>query len=199
MPPPDAAGSRGGSEPQEAADTGAAAGRHCSPSRAIPSANGPGRSPVFGSFKRWLYRGDRPGALARVLNRGWAIAHAWGIAPNYLVTLEVQGRRSGRVISFPLVMAVVDGERYLVSMLGTRVAWVRNVEASGGHAILRHGRTESVRLETLPVDRRAPVLKAYLRRAPGVRPHVAVDKDAPLAAFEAIAADVPVFRVLPAG
>ncbi len=154
---------------------------------------------MFGRFKRWLYRGDRPHGLARVLNRGWAIAHAWGIAPNYLVTLEVPGRRSGRTISFPLVMAVVDGERYLVSMLGTGAAWVRNVEANDSRAILRHGRTEPVRLETLPVGRRAPVLKAYLRRAPGARPHVAVDKDAPLAAFEAIAADVPVFRVLPAG
>jgi hypothetical protein len=28
--------------------------------------------------------------------------------------LEVTGRRTGRAISFPLVMAVVDGERYLV-------------------------------------------------------------------------------------
>ena len=65
-------------------------------------------------FKRWLYRGNRPHALARALNRGWAIVHALGIAPNYLVTLEVPGRRSGRAISFPLVMAVVDGERYLV-------------------------------------------------------------------------------------
>ena len=68
-------------------------------------------------FKRWLYRGHRPNALARALNRGWATVYALGIAPNYLVTLEVAGRRSGRAISFPLVMAAVDGQRYLVSML----------------------------------------------------------------------------------
>jgi hypothetical protein len=48
--------------------------------------------------------------------------YALGIAPNHLVTLEVPGRRSGRPISFPLVMAVVDGQRYLVSMLGADVA-----------------------------------------------------------------------------
>jgi deazaflavin-dependent oxidoreductase (nitroreductase family) len=153
---------------------------------------------VFGRFKRWLYQGNRPGALAALLNRGWAVAHALGIAPNYLVTLEVVGRRSGRPVSLPLVMAVVQGERYLVSMLGADVAWVRNVKAAGGRAILRHGRTEQVRLEELPAEQRAPVLKAYLQRAPGARPHVPVSKDAPLEDFEAIAARIPVFRVLPA-
>ena len=146
-------------------------------------------------FKRWLYRGQRPHALARVLNRAWATLHTLGIAPNHLVTLQVTGRRSGRAISFPLVMAVVDGRRYLVSMLGTDVAWVRNVPAANGEALLRHGRTERVRLEEIPAGERAPVLKAYLARAPGARPHVAVDKDAPLEEFDAIAARIPVFRV----
>jgi hypothetical protein len=124
---------------------------------------------------------------------------ALGIAPNYLVTLVVTGRRSGRAISFPLVMAVADGERYLVSMLGTDVAWVRNLEAARGHALLRHGRTEPVRLEEVAVEKRAPVLKAYLQRAPGARPHILVDKDAAPGEFEAIAAKIPVFRVLAAG
>jgi hypothetical protein len=150
-------------------------------------------------FKRWLYKGNRPGGLARLLNRAWAVAHARGIAPDYLVTLEVTGRRSGRVISFPLVMASVEGERYLVSMLGTEVAWVRNVKAADGRAVLRHGRSEQVVLEELPPERRAPVLKAYLQRAPGARPHILVDKDARVEDFEAIAAQIPVFRVLPAG
>jgi deazaflavin-dependent oxidoreductase (nitroreductase family) len=151
------------------------------------------------SFKNWLYSGGRPNALASALNRGWAIVHALGIAPNYLVTLELVGRRSGRPISFPLVMAVIDGERYLVSMLGYDVAWVKNLRAADGHAVLRHGRTERVRLEEIAVAERAPILKAYLQRAPGARPHVPVDKDAPLEEFEAIAAQLPVFRVLATG
>jgi F420H(2)-dependent quinone reductase len=150
---------------------------------------------VFRRFKRWLYRGNRPHLLARTLNRGWAALHARGIAPGYLVTLEVPGRRTGRPISFPLVMATIGSERYLVSMLGADVAWVRNVKASGGRAVLRHGREESVRLEELPPGARAPILKAYLQRAPGARPHVPVSRDAPLEDFEAIAADFPVFRV----
>jgi hypothetical protein len=96
-------------------------------------------------------------------------------------------------------MVVVNGDRYLVSMLGSDVAWVRNVHAADGHALLRHGRTERVRLEEAPAAQRATVLKAYLRRAPGARPHVPVDKDAPTAEFEAIATEFPVFRVLAAG
>jgi hypothetical protein len=120
------------------------------------------------------------------------------MAPNYLVTLQVTGRRSGRPISFPLVMAVVEGDRYLVSMLGPDVAWIRNLRPAHGRALLRHGRTERVRLEEVPVEKRGPVLKAYLKRAPGARPHVPVDKDAPLHEFEGIAARIPVFRVVAA-
>ncbi|MBV9788266.1 MAG: nitroreductase family deazaflavin-dependent oxidoreductase [Chloroflexi bacterium] len=150
-------------------------------------------------FKRWLYQDGRPNIIARILNRGWATFHSLGILPNYFVTLEVPGRRSGRVISFPLVLTVIDQERYLVSMLGENASWVRNIRAAGGYARLRHGRTERVRLVEVPVSRCAPILKIYLRRAPGARPHIPVDMHAPLEQFEAIAAQFPVFRVEQAG
>ena len=149
------------------------------------------------NLAKWLYRGGRPNWLASVANRCSAAVHALGIAPNYLVTLEMRGRRSGRIVSLPLVMAVVDGERYLVSMLGPDVGWVRNARAADGHATVRHGRREQVRLEEVPAEHRAPILKAYLKRAPGARPHVAVNKDAPLSDFERVAAHYPVFRVVP--
>ena len=93
-------------------------------------------------------------------------------------------------------MVVVGGERYLVSMLGQNANWVRNVRAAGGDAVLRHGRREEVRLEELVVDRRAPVLKTYLKRAPNARVHLPVPKDAPLAEFERLALRFPVFRVV---
>jgi len=99
---------------------------------------------------QWLYRGGRPNHLAMLLNRFSALLHALGIAPNYLVTLEVQGRRSGRKIALPLVMVSIAGERYLVSMLGADVNWVRNVRAAGGRVTLRHGRREEVHLEEVP-------------------------------------------------
>src|SRR5262249_60481761 len=94
------------------------------------------------NLKKWMYRGGRPNWLATVANRCSAALHALGIAPNYLVTLEVRGRKSGRTVSLPLVMAVVEGERYLVSMLGAQVDWVRNAKAAGGHWGVRHGARE---------------------------------------------------------
>ena len=100
---------------------------------------------TLGDFTRWLYRGQRPNWIARILNRA---------------------------------SAVVDGQRYLVSMLGDSVHWVHNVRAAGGRA-----------------DQRAPILRAYLQRAPGARPHVPVNKDVTPPEFEKIAAAFPVFRV----
>jgi hypothetical protein len=149
-----------------------------------------------GDFTRWMYRGGRPNRLASLLNRLAAALGSSGIADNRMVTLEVVGRKSGRVISLPLVPANVDGQRYLVSMLGEDVAWVRNARAAGGRAVLRHGGRETVRLEEVSPAQRAPILKDYLSRAPGARPHIAVDKDAPLSEFVKIAASFPVFRVL---
>jgi F420H(2)-dependent quinone reductase len=148
------------------------------------------------NFAKWLYKGGRPNRLATIVNRCWAAVHALGIAPHYLVTLDVPGRRSGRRISLPLVMVIIEGERYLVSMLGAEVDWVRNVKAAGGKVTLRHGRREEVHLEEVAADRRAPVLKAYLKRAPGARPHLPVHKDAPLSEFEQVSAQFPVFRVV---
>lgn len=148
-----------------------------------------------GDFTRWLYRGHRPNRLARMVNRITAAIFARGVAVNYLATLEVTGRKSGRTFSLPLVIAIVDGQRYLVSMLGENVSWVQNVRAAGGKAVLRSGGREEILLEEVPVGQRAPILKAYLQRAPGARPHVPVSKDAPLAEFEKIAPAFPVFRV----
>jgi deazaflavin-dependent oxidoreductase (nitroreductase family) len=149
-----------------------------------------------GDFKRWLYRGQRPNWIARMLNRAWAAVASSGVASNYLVTLEVTGRKSERTVSLPVVVAVVDRQRYVVSMLGENVHWVHNVRAAGGRVVLCSGGREEVYLEEVPAEQRAPILRAYLQRAPGARPHVPVNKDAPLAEFEKIAAAFPVFQVV---
>jgi deazaflavin-dependent oxidoreductase (nitroreductase family) len=147
-------------------------------------------------FKRWMYRGDRPHLLARVMNRASALLHSSGIIlPDRLATLEVRGRRTGRVISFPVAVADYQGGRYLVSMLGENANWVRNVRAAAGRAVLRHGRSEPVRLDEVEPAARGPVLRRYLAVAPGARPHIPIDRRAPLAEFDRIAPQVPVFRI----
>jgi hypothetical protein len=50
-------------------------------------------------------------------------------------------------------------------------------------------------VEDVPVEMRAPLLKAYLQIAPGARPHIPVDKDAPIAEFEQIAPKIPIFGI----
>jgi deazaflavin-dependent oxidoreductase (nitroreductase family) len=149
------------------------------------------------ALRRWLYRGRRPNWIARMLGRVDAAVGLSGLASRTgLVTLEVTGRVSGRPVTLPLVMVVVEGQRYLASMLGDDVQWVKNVRAANGRAVLRSGRRpEEVHLVEIPANQRAPILKVYLRRAPGARPHVPVDKDAPLSEFERIAPAYPVFRV----
>ncbi len=129
--------------------------------------------------------------------RPWAAVGSLGVTPDLLVTLEVTGRVSGRTIAMPMVPAIVDGRRYLVSMLGDDVQWVLNVRAAGGRAVLRSGVREEVHLAEVPAPLRAPILRTYLRRAGGARPHVPVAWNAPLADFERIAASYPVFAVEP--
>jgi hypothetical protein len=143
----------------------------------------------------WLYRQRRAGGLAKVLNAVQARLAAAGVGPGWLVVVEITGRRSGKTISFPAVIADYDNGRYLVSMLGEDTNWVRDVRAAGGHAVLRHGGREPVLLQEVDAGRRAPILRSYLQRAPGARAHIPVDYRAPVEAFEPIAAQYPVFRI----
>ncbi len=148
-----------------------------------------------GDTLRWMYRGGRPNRVAAVLNRWSASLGSAGIWPGRLATLEVRGRRSGRLITLPVVTVTYEGERYLVAMLGECTSWVRNVRAAGGQAVLRHGGAESVRLDEVDPSVRPPILRRYLEVAPGGRPHIPVDRRAPLAEFEQVAARYPVFRI----
>lgn len=145
----------------------------------------------------WMYKGGHPNRLASVLNGIWRLVGVAGLPPHRLNALEVRGRRTGKLRSFPVVVADYEGERYLVAMLGQGANWVANVRASGGHAVLRHGHREAVRLEEVDSASRAPILKRYLRLAPGARAHIPVDPQAPLADFETVTPRYPVFRVRP--
>ena len=147
-------------------------------------------------YRALFYPGGRPKAFTKRLNSVQARLTALGVFPALLVALETRGRRSGKACLVQLVVAHVGTERYLVSMLGENADWVRNARASAGAAVVRHGTTEEVRLEDVPMSRRAPILKAYLQVAPGARPHFDISRDAPLAEFEKVAARYPVFRIV---
>ncbi len=149
-------------------------------------------------LRRWMYQGGRPNRLARVLNRLDArLFRDSRLARDTWVTLEVPGRRTGRSITVPLVVADYHDDRYVVSMLGEDANWVRNVRAAGGRAVLHHGGAEEVYMDEVDPGDRAPILRRYLAVAPGARAHLPVDRRAPLEEFERIAAQYPVFRITP--
>jgi deazaflavin-dependent oxidoreductase (nitroreductase family) len=116
-----------------------------------------------------------------------------------VASLEVKGRRSGRAISSPVVIADWEGGEYLVSMLGEQANWVKNVRAAGGVAVVRRGRRENVTLEEVDVADRAPIIRRYAAVAPGGRPHLGLRRDASLEDCDALAPTAPVFRITSGG
>jgi hypothetical protein len=125
-----------------------------------------------------------------------AIAFAAGIGPKSAATIEVRGHKTGRTISFPVVVADYEGDRYLVAMLGHETNWVRNLRADN-HAVLQQGKREDVSLIEEFSANRAAILRRYLELAPGARPFFPVDRRAPLGDFERIVDGYPVFRIVP--
>ncbi len=149
-------------------------------------------------FLRYFYNGWRPTLLGRLVNGGWAWLSGLGLTPPILLTLQVKGRKSGRLRTNVLAPARYEGQRYLVSMLGDGSEWVRNLRAAGGRAFIKRGRRHRVQLTEVPPMERAPILKAYCRIATSGRHHFPVPYDAPVDEFATIAADYPVFRIDPA-
>lgn len=143
-----------------------------------------------------MYAGGRGNPTARRYARAWNAVMRLGVLPRRWVSLQVPGRRTGQPTRFPLGMADVDGQWYLVSMLG-ECNWVLNVRAAGGLATLRRARTHRVLLTEVPADQRPRILKRYLEKVPGGRPHVPVDRHEPVESFARVAARYPVFRVTP--
>jgi hypothetical protein len=107
-------------------------------------------------------------------------------------------RAGGRALLSILSGATYQGQRYLVSMLGDGSQWVKNVRA-GGKAFIKQGRLYPVTLIEIPPPERAPILKAWAGIATSGRKHLPITNDAPVASFEAITADYPVFRIVAEG
>jgi hypothetical protein len=144
---------------------------------------------------RLFYRDRRPTPLGRWINRltGWWAAA--GLPPGFMAVLEVRGRASGRRRSIPVVIPTVEGNQYLVAMLGPGCDWVKNVDAAQGEAVIRHGRGRRVHLVAIAPDARPPILREYVRLASSGRQHFPVAAGAPLSEFRAIAERYPVYRI----
>jgi hypothetical protein len=125
-----------------------------------------------------------------------------GLTPRNTIALEVPGRRTGKRRRTALVTAPYQGDRYLVSLPGES-AWVRNVRAASYRAVIRRLRATTVRLEEVPVEERAPIIRAYLsHRAYSKSPEFeareffGVSRTATLQELAEVAPRYPVFRVV---
>ena len=143
-----------------------------------------------------------PTRLVGHVNRLVARLAVLGLTPRNTVALEVPGRRTGEPRRTALVSVAYAGNRYLVSLPGES-EWVRNVRAAGCQATIRRWRARRVRLDEVPTDQRAPILKAYLtRRAYSKSPEYeareffGVAPDASLDELAALASRYPVFQIV---
>ena len=119
-----------------------------------------------------------------------------GVGPAHTYLLTVRGRRTGRAYTTPVTLVEHAGELWLVAPYGER-NWVKNARAAGGVQLRRAGRTTRVRVEELPAERRAPILRKYANRVPVVVRFFDAAKDDPEEAFAVEAARHPVFRLRP--
>jgi deazaflavin-dependent oxidoreductase (nitroreductase family) len=139
----------------------------------------------------------KPSGPVKLMNSIIGRLASIGLIPGDTAMLQVKGRRSGQSRSTAVTWVEHDGQRYLVAPRGT-TEWVRNVRAAGGQAAIRRRKSEAVRLEEVPVEQRAPIIKSYLKKTALVtKREFGLDPEAPLEEFEKIAADHPVFRIMP--
>ncbi len=151
-------------------------------------------SRIFGLPISCFYRDGKATGLGKAFSRFWAAWAAAGLPPWRQVGLELKGRRTGRPHRLAVVVARHNGQDYLVSMLG-ECEWVRNARAVGEASIISRP-WRAVRLEEIPVEERAPIIKEYLRLAPGARPHIGLGKSASMPDCMRVAPRHPVFRIV---
>lgn len=152
--------------------------------------------------------GYRPPAAwyRRISNRLGPLLTSLGLAPRDAVTLEVRGRKSGKLRRTPILRTPHQGQDYLVALAGES-EWVRNVRVAGGRAVIRRRGASPVRMIELPVEERPPIILEYLNRgakrsgsttaAKTARYYFGLTADPSLDDVRAIARYYPVFRIAP--
>jgi deazaflavin-dependent oxidoreductase (nitroreductase family) len=150
--------------------------------------------PPGGTLTATMARRFRHTALRRAADAAVrALLRLGPIFPG-LHVLTVPGRRTGRPRSTPVLLIRRGGAHYLVAAYG-QTGWVRNARAAGAVTLARGRRRRTVAVEELPAEDAGPVLRAYARRIPLVRPYFDASTRAPDAAWAVEAAAHPVFRL----
>jgi deazaflavin-dependent oxidoreductase (nitroreductase family) len=128
---------------------------------------------------------------------GFMLRH--GLGPGFMRLLTVDGRKTGRPHSTPVVPVRTDEGRWLVAPFGD-VGWARNARAAGRVTLQRGKDVETLAVTELPPDEAVPVLRTYLAMKPAgkyVRDYFDAGPDASDAELAAEAPRHPVFALRP--
>src|ERR1700730_18111230 len=140
----------------------------------------------------------KPSAVEAFFNRALGFLVGLGIGPSYMQLLQVPGRKSGRIYSTPVNLLQVGGKLYLVAPRG-RTQWVRNAEVTAEVTLKRGSDERRYRLRPLSDAEKPEILKLYLDSyKSAVQRFFPVHAGSSAAAFRDIAANYPVFELLPA-
>jgi deazaflavin-dependent oxidoreductase (nitroreductase family) len=142
-------------------------------------------------------RFETPSVVERIFNRvfGTLVGLGLGLPHNY--QLQVRGRKSGRLYSTPVDVLERGGRLFLVAPRG-ETQWVRNARASGSVALRKGFRRRTFRLRPVADADKPTLLKAYLDRFKmTVQRYFTVPAGSPTEAFAAVAANHPVFELVP--
>lgn len=116
-----------------------------------------------------------------------------GLPPEFCL-LTVRGRRSRKELTNPVLAISENGQRWLVAPYG-EVQWVLNVRSNPHVRLSRSRSSEDVVLGELEPKDSVPMLRAYLAKAPIVRPYFDVIPSSGDAEFLAEAPKHPVFAI----
>jgi deazaflavin-dependent oxidoreductase (nitroreductase family) len=121
---------------------------------------------------------------------------------NVMRILRVRGRRSGRLYDVPVRIAALNGQRYVVSLLGAS-QWARNLRAAGAAQLLVGASVEPVVAREIQAEEKGAFLAWYCQQ-PEHRLSVRYGLNADTANLTPAEADrlarqYPVFQLEPAG
>ena len=137
----------------------------------------------------------RPSSGERLFNRlfGFLVRMGFGLSDNF--TLEVRGRKTGKIYSTPVNVLEYNRKRYLVAPRGY-TQWVRNVVANKSASLVKGTRREEVSLSAITDNEKPDILKAYLDRyRRTVQKYFPIAAGSPAKEFEPLAEQYPVFEI----
>src|ERR1700753_520285 len=140
---------------------------------------------------------EPPSAFEAMFNRTFGFLAGLGLAPSFIYLLEVRGRKSGKLFRCPVNLMEVGGKQILVAPRA-HPQWARTPEPATEILLKRASFRKSFSLRPIADADKPPLLKEYLDRySSAVKKFFPIPAGSPPESFRPIAANYPVFELLP--